>query len=108
MGDEAMSATVDHIGINAKDYEKSKAFYTAALKPLGITVLQDYGTVLGMVGEFPFLSLSGGDAGHVHLALRPDNRKSVDEFYAAAIKAGGKDNAKPGKRTESSENYYAA
>ena len=29
-----MAVSVDHIGIGASDYEKSKAFYAAALAPL--------------------------------------------------------------------------
>ena len=103
-----MSTTIDHVGLNASDYEKSKAFYVAALAPLGLNVIADYGTVIGMGDEFPFLWISGGEAGHVHLALRADSRQLVDEFYAAAIKAGGKDNGKPGLRTEYHENYYGA
>ena len=87
-----MSTTIDHIGLNVSDLEKARAFYAAALKPLGVTVLQDYGTVFGMGGDFPFLWISAGDAGHVHLAFRADSRKLVDEFHAASIKAGGKDN----------------
>ena len=103
-----MTTTVDHIGINASDYEKSKAFYTAALAPLGLTPMMDFGVTVGFGAEFPFLWLSAGDPGHAHLALRADSRKLVDAFYAAAIKAGGKDNGKPGLRAEYSENYYAA
>ena len=103
-----MSATVDHIGLNVSDYEKSKAFYIAALAPLGLKILQDYGVVVGVGGDFPFLWVSAGDAGHVHLAFRADSRKLVDDFYAAAIRAGGKDNGKPGLRTEYHENYYGA
>ena len=103
-----MTVMIDHIGINASDFEKSKGFYTAALAPLGLTVMQDFGTVIGMGGEYPFLWLSSGDPGHAHVALRAESRKQVDEFYAAALKAGGKDNGKPGVRTEYSENYYAA
>lgn len=103
-----MTTTIDHIGINAGNYEKSKSFYVAALAPLGLSVKQDYGTVIGMGTEYPFLWVSGGNPGHAHLAFRADSRKQVDDFYAAAIKAGGKDNGKPGLRKEYSENYYAA
>lgn len=103
-----MSATVDHIGINVTDYEKGKAFYAVALAPLGIKQMMDFGVVVGMGGDIPFLWISAGDPGHVHLALRTDNRAAVDAFYKAAIAAGGTDNGKPGLRTEYSENYYAA
>jgi catechol 2,3-dioxygenase-like lactoylglutathione lyase family enzyme len=103
-----MATTIDHIGMNVTDYAKAKAFYTAALKPLGVTVLQDYGTVIGMGADFPYLWISGGDPGHVHLAFRAESRKAVDDFYAAAMAGGAKDNGKPGIRKEYSENYYAA
>ena len=103
-----MSASIDHIGLNVTDYDKAKAFYIAALLPLGITAMADYGTVIGMGGDFPFLWISAGSPGHVHLAFRADDRKAVDAFYAAAIKVGGKDNGRPGLRTEYHENYYGA
>jgi catechol 2,3-dioxygenase-like lactoylglutathione lyase family enzyme len=103
-----MSVRVDHIGINVSDYEKSKAFYVAALAPLGVKVMGDYGSTIGMGEDFPFLWISQGDPGHVHVALTADNRGLVDAFYAAAMKAGGKDNGKPGLRTEYHENYYGA
>jgi catechol 2,3-dioxygenase-like lactoylglutathione lyase family enzyme len=111
---------IDHLGINPVDYEKSKAFYAAALAPLGIKVLQDYGVVIGLGSDRPFLwvasSPKGGPKGpfpaetsaHVHLAFAADSRKDVDAFYAAAIAAGGTDNGKPGLRTEYHANYYGA
>jgi len=103
-----MSATVDHVGLNVTDYDKAKKFYVAALAPLGLAVLQDYGNVIGVGGDFPFLWISAGDAGHVHLAFRAESRQQVDAFHAAALKAGGKDNGKPGLRPEYHENYYGA
>ena len=103
-----MSATVDHIGLNVTDYEKAKAFYAAALAPLGMTVKMDFGVTVGMGEDHPFLWISKGVPGHVHLAIRAKSRKDVDAFYAAAMKAGATDNGGPGLRTEYSENYYAA
>jgi catechol 2,3-dioxygenase-like lactoylglutathione lyase family enzyme len=103
-----MATTVDHIGLNVTDPAGARAFYTAALKPLGITLLQDFGDTIGMGTDFPYLWVSPGNPGHVHLAFRADTRQAVDEFYAAAMKAGAKDNGKPGLRKEYSETYYAA
>jgi catechol 2,3-dioxygenase-like lactoylglutathione lyase family enzyme len=102
------NTTIDHVGVNVANYEKSKKFYVAALKPLGVTVLQDFGNVIGMGAAFPYLWISEGAPGHVHLAFRAETHAMVDEFFAAAIKAGGKDNGKPGLRTEYREHYYAA
>ena len=103
-----MTVSVDHIGIGASNYEKSKAFYVAALAPLGIKIMQDYGVTVGMGADFPFLWLSGGNPGHVHLAFRAADRAMVDAFHAAAIAAGGTDNGKPGVRKEYHPNYYGA
>jgi predicted lactoylglutathione lyase len=61
-----------------------------------------------MGAEFPFLWISEGAPVHIHLAFRAASRGLVDDFYKAAIKAGGKDNGKPGLRTEYHQHYYAA
>ena len=103
-----MSASVDHVGINVTNFEKGKAFYVAAMKPLGLRVVQDYGTLIGLGGDYPFLWVGEGDPGKVHLALRADTPAEVDAFHKAALAAGGKDNGAPGIRSEYSENYYAA
>jgi predicted lactoylglutathione lyase len=44
----------------------------------------------------------------MHVAFLAQSRKIVDEFYAAAIAAGGKDNGKPGVRPHYHESYYGA
>ena len=36
------------------------------------------------------------------------NRGAVDKFHEAGVKAGGKDNGKPGLRADYSPTYYAA
>ncbi|HWA17837.1 MAG TPA: VOC family protein [Devosia sp.] len=103
-----MSTSVDHVGINVTNFEQARKFYVAALKPLGLQILQDYGTVVGFGADYPFLWVGEGSPGHVHLALRADTPAMVDAFYKAALGAGGKDNGAPGIRSEYSENYYAA
>jgi len=102
-----MSVSIDHIGINVTDLDKARAFYASALAPLGMKILADYGDVFGMGEQFPFLWISKGNAGHVHLALTA-TRAQVDAFHAAAIAAGGTDNGKPGLRAEYHPNYYGA
>ena len=44
----------------------------------------------------------------VHIAFLAQSRKQVDEFYQAAIKAGGKDNGAPGLRAHYHPDYYGA
>ncbi|MEQ1771391.1 MAG: VOC family protein [Devosia sp.] len=103
-----MTVSFDHVGISVSDIEKAKAFYTAALKPLGIALMSDYGTTIGMGADHPLFWISAGEPGHAHIAFRAASRAEVDAFHAAAIAAGGTDNGKPGIRKEYSENYYGA
>ena len=44
----------------------------------------------------------------MHLALRSPSREAVAGFHAAALRAGGKDNGKPGLRPDYHASYYAA
>ena len=34
---------LDHVGLTVGDYARAKAFYTAALAPLGITLMMEFG-----------------------------------------------------------------
>jgi predicted lactoylglutathione lyase len=44
----------------------------------------------------------------VHVAFSATDRRAVDRFHAAGLKAGGRDQGRPGLRTDYSPNYYAA
>ncbi|MFO1183720.1 MAG: VOC family protein [Bauldia sp.] len=108
-------ATLDHIGLSVSDYDKAKAFYTAALAPLGIGVQMEFptpnGKAMGMgTPGAAFLWISGGgkETPRAHFAIRARSRKDIDAFHAAALKAGGKDNGAPGLRPHYHANYYAA
>jgi predicted lactoylglutathione lyase len=48
------------------------------------------------------------EASGLHLCLDAAKRADVDAFHAAALKAGGRDNGRPGLRADYGENYYAA
>ncbi len=111
----AQAPIIDHVGWQVSDYERSIKFYTAALKPLGWKKLREFkwdgGSTAGYgTGGKPFLWISSGGrtAPHVHFAFGSDTRDAVDAFYKAAIRAGGRDNGKPGVRPEYHEHYYAA
>jgi catechol 2,3-dioxygenase-like lactoylglutathione lyase family enzyme len=102
---------LDHIGFKVKDMEASRRFYLAALAPLGIGVAMESpgGVGMGRDGK-PQLWISQGDApaSPLHLAFRAGRRAEVDAFYAAALKAGAKDNGPPGLRPHYHPNYYGA
>ena len=109
---------IDHVGFAVADFAKSRAFYVAALAPLGIVPVLDVtreesgdyeGTGFGFDGK-PILWIGGAAhaSGPAHVAFASKTRDAVDRFYTAAIEAGGRDNGKPGLRTDYGPNYYAA
>jgi catechol 2,3-dioxygenase-like lactoylglutathione lyase family enzyme len=109
---------IDHTSLSVSDFAAAKTFYTAALKPLGISVLMEVpksvtGNVdaagLGANGKpFFWLAGAGKTTPRVHLAFAANSRAEVDAFYKAAIAAGGKDNGAPGIRAHYHPNYYGA
>jgi catechol 2,3-dioxygenase-like lactoylglutathione lyase family enzyme len=109
---------IDHMGFPVSDYRKSRAFYVAALAPLGYGPVMDVtreqtggyeGTGFGADGR-PYFWIGSGDArgGSMHVAFSAKSRGDVDRFYAAAIAAGGRDNGPPGVRAHYHPNYYGA
>src|SRR5258708_1738109 len=84
---------IDHVTIKVKDLAKAKAFYAAALAPLGYTVIMEF--------DEKFVGLGVGG--------KPDRTKEkVDAFHAASLAAGGKDHGQPGIRKEYHPGYYGA
>lgn len=100
-----------HIGFAIKDVARSKAFYSKALAPLGIGITGEgedwvaYGTD-GRNGLW--IGTFGEPATPIHFAFEAETHEQVDEFYKAAIAAGGTDNGAPGIRDHYAPNYYAA
>jgi catechol 2,3-dioxygenase-like lactoylglutathione lyase family enzyme len=109
---------IDHTSLSVSDFAAAKAFYTAALKPLGMTVLMEFpkavtGNVdvagLGSNGKpFFWLAAAGKTTPQIHIAFAAASRAEVDAFYKAAIAAGGKDNGPPGIRAIYHPTYYGA
>ena len=102
---------IDHLTLKVRDLRKAKAFYTAALAPLGYEVLAEFEGGLGMGADRkPDLWLAQDPAGvhPVHLAFTAPGRKAVQAFHAAALKAGARDNGGPGLREHYHPTYYAA
>ena len=111
---------LDHVGINVSDYERSKAFYTAALAPLGITLVMEFGKAAGFGRKGkPAFWIGEGQTSFqrpqqlqvitpVHLAFVATSREQVDAFHAAALAAGATDHGAPGLRPEYHAGYYGA
>jgi len=109
---------LDHIGATVSDIARSKAFYDAALAPLGITLVMrvapeqtggDTHLGYGSGGRPYFWIGTGGPVtGRLHVAFAAPDRAAVDAFHAAALAAGGRDNGAPGLRPHYHPNYYGA
>lgn len=110
---------LDHIGIAVADAARSKAFYDAALAPLGISMImgvtpeqtESGGAAYGFgKDDNPFFWV--GDNERVgegtHVAFTVPTRAEVDAFHKAALAAGGNDHGGPGLRPHYHPNYYGA
>ena len=104
---------IDHMSVKVKDVEGAKAFYAAALEPLGYVRGIEYpgGLQLHVEGEPGDMWVAplpeGAEAVPTHLALRAADAAAVAAFYEAALAAGGTDNGAPGPR-DYHPGYYAA
>jgi catechol 2,3-dioxygenase-like lactoylglutathione lyase family enzyme len=98
---------IDHIGVHVTDVKKSLDFYGKALEPLGYAVSTDGGSLSKSDGPDIYL-YPAKTATEMHLAFKATSRGVVDQFHAAALAAGGRDNGEPGIREDYSANYYAA
>lgn len=106
---------LDHVSIGVRDLGRTKAFYDAALGPLGYRCLSEGESSLGYGRDGVAFWISpserpvpGDAASGLHFCFRAPTRESVEAFYAAALKAGGADNGKPGIRADYDANYFAA
>jgi catechol 2,3-dioxygenase-like lactoylglutathione lyase family enzyme len=103
----------DHVKFGARDYAASKAFFLRALEPLGVAVVSEgdpaYGVELSSGGSASLCLYQCDERPTpLHLAFTAGNRQQVDDFYRAALAAGGKGNGAPGLRPHYHASYYAA
>jgi catechol 2,3-dioxygenase-like lactoylglutathione lyase family enzyme len=105
---------LDHVTIGVRDLAASRRFYAAALAPLGFV---EQGSWSDEEREIAFGPADHDDfaisdqypaAGGGHIAFAADTREQVDDFYDAAIAAGGTGNGPPGERPEYAPGYYGA
>jgi len=106
---------IDHVSIGVRDIAKAKAFYDAALKPIGYSCLSSSESSLGYGKDCVAFWVSASTSpvppdpnSGLHFCFTAPARKSVDAFHQAAIGHGGRDNGKPGLRSDYGANYYAA
>lgn len=105
---------IDHVKLPVSELDVSRTFYTAALAPFGYRLVYDQEPSLGFgVGDGgdddePFaVERNDSPNARSHVAFTASSTAQVDEFHAAALAAGGRDNGAPGERPYGGY-YYAA
>lgn len=113
------TSVLDHISFGVTDVARSRAFYDAALAPLGIARLvnvtegtsKNSGYGRGREAQF-WICQDPADkpkpSEGMHLAFVAPDYAAVDAFHKAALAVGGRDNGAPGIRAHYHPNYYAA
>lgn len=102
---------IDHVELVVSDYAASKAFYSSSLAPLNIgLVMEVHGCAgFGKNGKPEFWFRADQPAHQpLHIAFVAETRNEVDQFFRAAIDAGGRDNGAPGLREIYHPDYYGA
>ena len=106
---------IDHVSVGVRRLDRAKQFYDAALAAIGGRCLSEDKSSLGYgvdAAVFWLYAVDGpapaDNRPGLHLCFSAPTRRSVDEFHAAALAAGGRDNGRPGLRESYGPNYYAA
>jgi catechol 2,3-dioxygenase-like lactoylglutathione lyase family enzyme len=107
---------IDHVSIAVRDLRNAEPFYAALLAPLGMRKLREWpNAAIGFGKTYPEFWINRregmdrvGENSGVHICLRATDTRAVEEFHAAALKAGGTSDGAPGLRTEYHSSYYAA
>jgi catechol 2,3-dioxygenase-like lactoylglutathione lyase family enzyme len=92
---------LEHVSLRCSDSKASRRFYERILRPLGYACDMKYGDSFGFkdaAGRHDFWVTPGEVGTPTHLAFHAPSKKAIDDFHAAALEAGGKDNGEPGPR----------
>ena len=108
---------IDHVIITVSNFERSVAFYSEALKPLGITMSMDFkgpgdhADLKGFgAGKTIFFWLKEGkvNSNGIHVGFVAKDHAEVASFHKAAIAAGAESIYEPRVFPEYYPGYYAA
>lgn len=107
---------LDHVSIGVSDVGGAGEMYDAALEPLGLKrVFEMDGIAIGYGTEHPIFWVQVAHNGETvtagngtHICFTAPTRQAVDDFFAAAIAKGARDDGAPGLRPEYSPTYYGA
>lgn len=103
---------MSHVGLTVSHLPTSCSFFLAALTPLGYRYIGQTDGQIGFgVDDVEFFiaqETASVKAGAAHIAFSAPSRGSVDAFFVAALKAGGRIHGEPAERDPTSRYYSAA
>jgi catechol 2,3-dioxygenase-like lactoylglutathione lyase family enzyme len=108
---------LEHVSLGVSDLARSRRFYDAALRPLGLVRTvnfegrgSDYGAAPGSLGVEFTITAEGGvvPSSGMHVCFRARDREAVRDFHRAALVNGGRDDGTPGLRPRYHASYYGA
>lgn len=110
--DVPASSVADRPIIHVSDFPLSKNFYVRALRPLGYTVTIDLPALsmasLGLGSSSDLWIKGDGPDATMRASFVAAERHMIDEFFDAALEAGGTQDSAPRTRTENGQRAYAA
>jgi catechol 2,3-dioxygenase-like lactoylglutathione lyase family enzyme len=108
---------ITHVSIGVRDVDRSRAFYDAALAPLGYRCIRAARTLVGYGYRADSISfwiataerpVPADEKSGLHFCFAAPDAAAVDGFHAAALRAGEHDNGLPGLWPVYGPDYYAA
>lgn len=107
-----------HVSVGVRDVTRAATFYDPVLAALGYKRVMEFlphAIAYGESKDRPEFWIqtpqnqqapTSGNGTHVGFSAR--NKEVVDQFHAAALKAGGSNNGEPGPRPDYGPEYYGA
>lgn len=107
-----------YVMVGTSNVKRSAKFYDAALAPLGLVRTGGDNNYIGYgkksapkKSQFyvtkPYNKKKATFGNGTMISIAAKTKKAVDGFHAAALKAGGTDDGKPGPRPANGTNYVA-
>ena len=101
--------SIDHLWIRVRDLDESRRFYESIAPWGGFEPRGPHSFGVGFAGpDGSFSLIEGEPTVNMHVAFGAADNQTVDEFHAAAVAAGYRDNGGPGERPIYHPGYYGA
>jgi catechol 2,3-dioxygenase-like lactoylglutathione lyase family enzyme len=109
--DVRRGGNIDHLWIGVRELHEAAAFYTALARHTGLHEGRRWEQGRQFRGAWATFSLVADGrrpTENLHLAFPAQDRQTVQDFHAAALVAGYRDNGLPGERPHYGPGYYSA